>query len=123
MPLTLNEDSEFNLVIVINKEKDIPKTNKILIYQCERCKNKGISPPDDSSLIYLEEIDEAERVPKTPSKVPFSNRNDNLSFKEVLGFDKSPILDRNSSPSTTRSQFDFNFFQPNLFFGNILLMI
>jgi len=120
MPLTLDEDSEFSLVILVEKEKDINTSNrKYLIYQCEDCQKKGIQPPEDSLFIYTEKIDEVERIPKTPTTNPF-NRHENLSFKEILGTDQSPSYDQYSSPVTTRSKFDFNFFQPNMFFGKVI---
>ena len=110
MPIILDEDSEFNLVIVVEKEKDFAISDqKYLIYQCDECKKQGLAIPENSFLIYTEKTDESERIPKTPTTNPF-NRNENLSFKEVLGTNRSPSLER-SSPTTTRSKFDFNFFQ------------
>jgi len=118
MPLVLDEDSEFSLVIMVEKEKelDLP-SKKYLIYQCEECQRKGFQPSEDTFLVYTEKIDEVERIPKTPTTNPFSNRHENLSFKEILGPDQSPLYDQYSSPATTRSKFDFNFFSPNMFFG------
>lgn len=112
MPIILDEDSEFNLVIVVEKEKESVASSdrKYLLFQCEECKKQGLSAPENSLLIYTEKVDEAEKMPKTPVTNPFTNRNDNLSFKEVFGTNKSPSLER-SPPTTTRSKFDFNFFQ------------
>lgn len=117
MPIVLNEDSEFNLLIQVDKEKDFVRSDsKYLIYQCDECK-KNPQIPNDSFVVYTEKIDEIERAPKTPTINPFSNRNESLSFKEVLGGgDRSPSLDR-SPPATSRSKFDFNFFQSPMNFG------
>jgi len=117
IPIALDEDSELNLVIMIDKEKGIAKVeNKYLIFQCPECKKNNIPAPENTSIINTENTSDIEKIPKTPNKNPFGSRNESLSFKEVLGTDKSPLtgLDR-SPPMTSRSKFDFNFFQNSIF--------
>lgn len=120
MPLVLDETSEFSLIILVEKEKEFLKSDrKYLVYQCQECEKRGLQPPENSFFVYTEKIDEVERIPKTPTTNPFSNRTENLSFKEFPGTNKSPSLD-NSSPATSRSNFDFSFFHSNLPLGNYL---
>lgn len=123
MPITLDEDSEFNLIIQVEKEKLSAGTDKkYLVYQCEECKKKGLPAPENSFLVYTEKVDDVEKAPKTPTDNPFTNRNESLSFKEILGTERSPSPDK-SSPTTTRSKFDFSFFQSPLNFGILLFVL
>lgn len=124
MPLILDEDSDFALVIQIEKEKNSnngegqPKT---LIYQLGEGNNIEPKELENTFIIPTEKIGDVEKVPKTPTANPFSNRHDTLSFKEILGSERSPAIDAYSSPATARSQFDLKFFQSNLFSGRISL--
>lgn len=117
----MDEDSELNLVIIIDREKGIAKVeNRYLVFQCSECKKNHLPNPENTCVIHTQNTSDIEKIPKTPTQNPFGSRNEHLSFKEVLGTGQSPLtgLDRSPPPPmTSRSKFDFNFFQNSIFSG------
>jgi len=114
MPIKLKEDSEFNLVIIVQQSRKYnPKGDKkYLFYKLDE-PNAALTSTANESLIITEKY-ENETIPVTPSQNPFSKKNEGLSFREVLGREKSMTDIPDPSPlasTTNRSKFDLQFFR------------
>lgn len=103
----LNGDSEFNLVIIVQQTKQYDfKNEKYLCYSFEEADKFE----HDEYKIDTQKFDNNEIIPSTPSQNPFSKRNENLSFKAVLGSKSSSDNTPRTTMNTSRAKFDANFF-------------
>lgn len=107
LPIVLNGDSEFNLVIIVQKTKEYDfKNDKYLCYTFE----DSVQFDQDESKIEIHRFENNEIIPSTPSQNPFSKKNENLSFKAVLGSKSSSDKSPRTATNTSRAKFDVNFF-------------